>query len=130
MSPAMTFISAGQTIQKMCTQMERVENVMAYPEYLNILENKKSETKLKKLKGSVENKNISFCYLKLSGPVTKNFSMSIRQSGQAVFVCESDYRKSTLSNLISGFYEPWGSEILFDGKSRSKLLVMRRFMTI
>ena len=32
MAPAMTLVSAGQTLQEMRTQMERVDDVMEYPE--------------------------------------------------------------------------------------------------
>ena len=120
MAPAMTLITAGQTIQEMHTQMERVEDVMQYPSDPNAQENPSSDDSLKKLKGSVELKNISFGYSKLSDPLITDFSMNIKPGGRIAFVGTSGCGKSTLSKLISGLYQPWSGEILFDGKPRSE----------
>ena len=119
MSPAMTLVSAGQTIQEMRTQMERVEDVMEYPSDPNAMENGGSEERLRKLRGNIELNNVSFGYSKLSEPLIRDFSMSIKPGGRVAFVGTSGCGKSTLSKLISGLYEPWSGEILFDGKPRS-----------
>lgn len=120
MSPAMTLVSAGQTIQEMRTQMERVEDVMQYPVDPNAVDNADADGELKKLRGNVELKNISFGYSKLSDPLISDFSMTIRPGGRVAFVGTSGCGKSTLSKLISGLYEPWSGEILFDGKPRNE----------
>ncbi|MBR1751176.1 MAG: NHLP family bacteriocin export ABC transporter peptidase/permease/ATPase subunit [Ruminococcus sp.] len=120
MAPAMTLVSAGQTIQEMRTQMERVEDVMQYPVDPNAVESIDNGESLKKLKGNVELKNISFGYSKLADPLITDFSMNIKPGGRVAFVGTSGCGKSTLSKLISGLYEPWSGEILFDGKPRSE----------
>ena len=120
MAPAMTLVSAGQTIQEMRTQMERVEDVMEYPLDPNATESVETEGKLKKLRGNIEMKNISFGYSKLSDPLIKDFSMNIKPGGRVAFVGTSGCGKSTLSKLISGLYDPWSGEILFDGKPRAE----------
>ena len=120
MAPAMTLVSAGQTIQEMRTDMERVEDVMQYPADPNAAENAGAEEELKKLKGGVELKNVSFGYSKLADPLITDFSMTIKPGGRVAFVGSSGCGKSTLSKLISGLYEPWSGEILFDGKPRSE----------
>ena len=120
MSPAMMLVNAGQTIQEMRTQMERVEDVMQYPLDPNASESSGAEESLKKLKGGVELRNISFGYSKLSDPLINDFSMTIKPGGRVAFVGTSGCGKSTLSKLISGLYEPWSGEILFDGKARSE----------
>ena len=109
-----------QTIQEMRTQMERVEDVMQYPDDPNAVESADDGEPLKKLKGNVELKNISFGYSRLADPLITDFSMNIRSGGRVAFVGTSGCGKSTLSKLISGLYEPWGGEILFDGKPRSE----------
>ena len=117
MSPAETLISAGQTIQEMRVQMERVEDVMEYPTDPMIKEETVSEdVDYAKLKGQVELRHVSFGYSRLGKPVIKDFSMSIAPGGRVAIVGPSGCGKSTLSKLISGLYQPWSGEILFDGK--------------
>ncbi|HCJ40815.1 MAG TPA: NHLP family bacteriocin export ABC transporter peptidase/permease/ATPase subunit [Ruminococcus sp.] len=120
MMPAMTLISSGQTIQEMRTDMERVEDVMQYPTDPNSTDRASEDEKLKKLRGNVELKNITFGYSKLAEPLISDFSMTIKPGGRVAFVGTSGCGKSTLSKLISGLYEPWSGEILFDGKSRAE----------
>ncbi|WP_294490187.1 NHLP family bacteriocin export ABC transporter peptidase/permease/ATPase subunit [uncultured Ruminococcus sp.] len=120
MLPAMTLISSGQTIQEMRTDMERVEDVMQYPIDPNSTDRASEDEKLKKLRGNVELKNITFGYSKLAEPLISDFSMTIKPGGRVAFVGTSGCGKSTLSKLISGLYEPWSGEILFDGKSRAE----------
>lgn len=120
MSPAMTLIKAGQTLQEMRTQMERVEDVMQYPVDPNSVNHNDSDENLKKLRGGVELRNITFGYSKLAAPLIKDFSLSIKPGGRVAFVGASGCGKSTVSKLISGIYEPWSGEILFDGKKRSE----------
>ena len=121
MSPAMMLVSAGQTIQEMRTQMERVEDVMQYPSDTNVVNVVFSEEKLKKLKGNVELKHVTFGYSKLADPLIKDFSMTMTPGSRVAFVGTSGCGKSTLSKLISGLYNPWEGEILFDGKPRSEI---------
>ena len=121
MSPAMTLVSAGQTIQEMRTQMERVEDVMEYPSDSNVVGNESAENAPKeKLRGNVELKNVTFGYSKLGEALIENFSMKMKPGSRVAFVGASGCGKSTLSKLISGLYDPWEGEILFDGKPRSE----------
>ena len=119
MSPAMTLVNAGQTIQEMRTQMERVEDVMEYPEDANVTDTHPEEEKLEKLKGNVELKNVTFGYSRLAEPLIRDFSLSLKTGERVALVGASGCGKSTISKLISGMYQPWSGEILFDGKPRS-----------
>ena len=119
MAPAMTLINAGQTIQEMRTQMERIDDVMNYPEDENIRENNAEVTELSKLKGNIELKNITFGYSRLGKPVIKDFSLKMKTGDRIALVGSSGCGKSTISKIISGLYQPWSGEILFDGKPRS-----------
>ncbi len=119
MSPAKTLISAGQTIQEMRTQMERVEDVMEYPEDEAVREHETEETELSKLKGNLELKNITFGYSRLEKPLIEDFSLTLKTGQRVALVGSSGSGKSTVSKLVSGLYQPWSGEILFDGKPRS-----------
>ncbi len=119
MTPAMTLVEAGQTIQEMRTQMERVEDVMEYPLDRSTIDRTTESTELAKLGGNVELKNITFGYSRLDKPLIQDFSLNIKQGGRVALVGASGCGKSTISKLISGLYQPWSGEILFDGKPRS-----------
>lgn len=119
-APATTFISAGQTIQEMRTQMERVEDVMEYRED-DCYKTEVKDDSFAKLGGNIELKNITFGYSRLSEPVIKDFSLSIKPGQRVALVGTSGCGKSTISKLISGLYQPWSGEILYDGKHLSEI---------
>ena len=119
-TPATTFISAGQTIQEMRTQMERVEDVMEYRED-DCYKTEVKEESFAKLKGNIELKNITFGYSRLSEPIIKDFSLNIKPGQRVALVGTSGCGKSTISKLVSGLYQPWSGEILYDGKHLSEI---------
>ena len=119
-APAMTLVSAGQTLQEMRTQMERVDDVMEYPDDHVFDENNSSE-KLNKLLGKIEVKNLVFGYSPLAEPLMKGFNMTLEPGKSVAIVGASGCGKSTISKLISGLYQPWSGEILFDGKPMNKI---------
>lgn len=116
MTPAQTLISAGQTIQELRTEMERVEDVMKYPTDVELDDEIDEDADYEKLSGNVELKNITFGYSKLAPPLIENFSMKLTTGSRVAFVGASGCGKSTLAKLIAGLYQPWEGEILFDGK--------------
>ena len=122
MAPATTLISAGQMIQEMRTEMERVEDVMEYPTDSAFAELPLEEdADYSKLSGQIDIKDVSFGYSRLGKPLIQNFSMSMKPGSRVAFVGTSGCGKSTLSKLISGLYQPWSGEILFDGKPISEI---------
>ena len=119
-APATTFISAGQTIQEMRTQMERVEDVMEYRED-DCYKTEVKEENFSKLKGTIELKNVTFGYSRLSEPVIRDFSLTVKPGQRVALVGTSGCGKSTISKLVSGLYQPWSGEILYDGKHLSEI---------
>lgn len=123
MNPARQLITAGQTIQEMTTSMERIEDVMEYPEdpiYEATEKNKKEDTD-RKLSGNLVMKDVTFGYNKLANPLIEHFDLELKQGKSVAFVGASGCGKSTLAKLISGLYEQWNGEILFDGKPIKKI---------
>lgn len=117
-APANTLISAGQTLQEMRTSMERVEDVMKYPDdpCYQTERVEAAEGGYQKLSGNLELKHITFGYAKLAQPLIEDFCMTVRPGSCVAFVGASGCGKSTLSMLIAGLYQPWSGDILFDGK--------------
>ena len=158
MDPAQTLISAGQTIQEMRTDMERVEDVMNYPDDPALSYGTaaaqaadaaasqgaaagaglgsgsagasagaagSAEKALPqvsgKLKGDIELKHVTFGYSPLGNPTVVDFNMHLRPGQRIAIVGASGSGKSTVSKLITGLYQPWEGEILFDGKPISEI---------
>lgn len=121
MGPATTLVSAGQTLQEMRTQMERIDDVMEYPTNSVFAENTGDSGEYGKLKGSVELKNIEFGYSPLAKPLIKGFDLKLAPGMSVAIVGSSGCGKSTVAKLISGLYQPWSGEILFDGKPMSQI---------
>jgi NHLM bacteriocin system ABC transporter peptidase/ATP-binding protein len=118
MDPAMQMVTAGQTIQEMRTQMERVEDVMEYRNdpVLEKGEEIREDADYFKLKGEIEVRNLTFGYSRLAEPVIRDFSMKMKPGSRVAIVGSSGSGKSTVSRLITGLYKPWEGEILFDGR--------------
>ena len=122
MEPAMTLVEAGKTIQEMRTDMERVEDVMEYPDDPALsYGSKNGEESYAKLKGEVELRNVTFGYSPLGNPVIRNFSMHLKPGQRVAVVGASGCGKSTVSKLTCGLYQPWEGEILFDGRPISEI---------
>lgn len=119
MSPASSLIAAGQSMQEMTTEMERLDDVMNYPE--DVVFNHVESQDYAKLSGKLELKNVTFGYSKLANPLIEDFSLNLEQGKKVAFVGTSGCGKSTLAKLISGLYQPWNGEILFDGKPISEI---------
>ena len=113
LDPVNAVVNASRTIVEMRSQMERVEDVMKYPE--DHRENKE-EVIRGKLGGKLELRNVTFGYSPLQPPLIENFNLSIEPGHSVAFVGSSGCGKSTLAKLIAGLYKPWSGEILFDGR--------------
>ena len=114
MSPASSLITAGQSMQEMTTQMERVDDVMSYKEDPAFTpRTKKGE--YQKLSGAIELKNVTFGSSRLGNPQITDFSMTVKPGQKIAFVGRTGCGKSTLAKLISGLYRPWSGSITFDG---------------
>ena len=113
LSPVNDIVNASKTIVVMRSQMERIEDVMKYPEDHRENEGEMYEGKLG---GLVELRNVTFGYSTLLPPLIENFNLRIEPGHSVAFVGSSGCGKSTLAKLISGLYKPWSGEILFDGR--------------
>jgi ABC-type multidrug transport system fused ATPase/permease subunit len=122
LSPVTKLISVGQTLQEMRTQMERIEDVMEYPTDVNYENDVVEDGKgYNKLSGKVELKDVTFGYSPLGKPLIEHLDISMEPGSRVALVGSSGCGKSTISRLISGLYQPWSGQILFDGKPASAI---------
>ena len=117
MTPMTTLVQTNQSIQEMRTQMERIEDVMEYPDDILLANESLNEIDdYAKLKGGVEVRHLTFGYSRLSDPIISDFSMHLKPGSRVAIVGASGCGKSTVSKLVAGLYQPWEGEILFDGR--------------
>ncbi|MBQ6398926.1 MAG: NHLP family bacteriocin export ABC transporter peptidase/permease/ATPase subunit [Clostridia bacterium] len=123
LKPVNELIAAGQSLEEMRFSLDRIQDVLEYPED-DAFGREVSPDDLedaKKLSGLVEMKNVTFGYSKLAEPLIRDFNLNLTPGKRVAFVGASGSGKSTIAKLLTGLYQPWSGEILFDGKPISAI---------
>lgn len=127
-SPVNNLVNFGTTLQELEGNLLRLDDVLDNPieeqgsggtdeKLLSVY----PSTFVPKLQGYVELRNVTFGYSRLEQPLIENFHLSIKPGQRVALVGGSGSGKSTIAKLISGLYQPWTGEILFDGTSREEI---------
>lgn len=104
------------------TEQRRIDDVRAYPiDKLNFGNPTQPAQEIRRLSGDVELKNVTFGYSPLDPSLLENFNMHLKVGNRIAIVGYSGSGKSTLAKIVTGLYEEWSGEILFDGKKRQEL---------
>ena len=119
--PVTQLVNLGTELQELKGNMARIDDVLRYredPALSAEAEAAQAPTKIVRLDGHVELRNITFGYSRLEPPLLTDFSLTLRPGERVAIVGGSGSGKSTIAKLVAGLYEPWEGEILFDGRRR------------
>lgn len=106
-----------ENLQQGIVSIKRIDELLNKREnFENIYEGEKEE----KLDGNIKFTNVNFEYLE-NRPILKNINFSINKGEKVALVGETGSGKTTIVNLILGFYKINSGNILFDGKNMSDI---------
>ena len=77
LTPASSMINAGRTLQEMRSNIERVDDVMNYPEE-KVFADSTEDEEYSKLSGNIELKHVTFGYSRMAEPLLKDISLNIK----------------------------------------------------
>jgi NHLM bacteriocin system ABC transporter peptidase/ATP-binding protein len=118
MDPVNRVVSLGGRLQEAEADLTRLEDVLQYPVKTSEPLPEAGMTTDRLLEGWVEATGLTFGYSRLEEPLIRDLSFVLKPGGRIALVGASGSGKSTIAKLVSGLYEPWSGEILFDHKPR------------
>jgi ABC-type bacteriocin/lantibiotic exporter with double-glycine peptidase domain len=117
-TPVQNLVNLAGNLQEIEGQMNRLNDVLEYR-----LDPKTEEGALPetgdlgtKLTGRLVLDRVAFGYSRLDKPLIGDFSVTLEPGQRVAFVGPSGSGKSTMAKLVSGLYEPWSGQVLFDGR--------------
>lgn len=124
LSPVNRLVTLGGTLQEVRGDMARLDDVLrarSDPGAVPADESPVADDAPVKLSGALELRGVTFGYSRLEPPLIENFDLVLRPGNRVALVGGSGCGKSTVARLVSGLYEPWSGEILFDGQPRASI---------
>ncbi len=122
LEPVGRFVELADKRQALETNMQRLDDILEIPEDPRATRQHEATNGIStfdgrlRLTGHVELRDVTFGYNRGRPPLIKGFSLTIKPGQRVAVVGPSGSGKSTLSRLVSGLYQPWSGEVLFDGR--------------
>ena len=127
LAPVGRFVEFAGERQALEADMQRLDDIMEAPEGEGATGKPPPSEAIAtldgrlQLAGHVELRGITFGYNRSRPPLIEDFDLTIEPGQRVAVIGPSGSGKSTLSRLVSGIYEPWSGEIMFDGRPRSEI---------
>ena len=122
LEPVGRFVELADKRQALETNMHRLDDIMEIRENPRLTRRGQASETIAtlngrlRLTGQVELRGVTFGYNRARPPLIKDFNLTIKPGQRVAVVGPSGSGKSTVSRLVSGLYQPWSGEILFDGR--------------
>lgn len=102
-------------------QMQRLNDVRSYSvDTLNYPDTSNNGEKMR-LSGELTLEHVYFGYSPLEPPLLQDFNLHLKPGHWVAIVGSSGSGKSTVAKIISGLYEEWDGQVLFDGQPRRQI---------
>ena len=127
LAPVGRFVELADERQAIETDMQRLDDITEAREDPELARRREASEAIATLNGrlrligEVELRGVTFGYNRGRPPLIKDFSLTIKPGQRVAVVGPSGSGKSTISRLVSGVYQPWSGEILFDGRPRQEI---------
>ena len=122
-APVNNLLGLFTTLQSTEMQMQRLSDVRNYEvDSLNYpAEEAGRDFKKTRLSGAMDLVGLDFGYSPLEPPLLKNFNLHLEPGRWVAIVGSSGSGKSTLAKVVTGLYEEWSGQVLFDGTPRREI---------
>lgn len=126
--PVEALMQAGLALQKTPAILNQFDDVLAHPpapEFAPPTDGAVAAvagiagaipTGVRRLSGRLVLRDVAFGYNSREPALIEGFSLDLRPGERVALVGASGSGKSTVGRLVTGLFEPWRGEILFDGR--------------
>lgn len=114
-APINALVAAGGAFQELSADLARSDDVFNYGRDSRYAREDEPASGRDRLSGDIELRDVTFGYSPLAAPLIEEFNLTIRSGARVALVGGSGSGKSTIAKLVTGLYQPWSGEILFDG---------------
>ena len=127
LAPVGRFLEFADKRQALETDLQRLEDIYGAAEDPVFTRRRRDSESIPtfngrlQLTGRLELRDITFGFNRSRPPLIKNFNLVIKPGQRVAVVGPSGSGKSTVARLVSGVYQPWSGDILFDGHPRNEI---------